>query len=97
MNEMLEPSEQLFFKLCSDHLAIEAIPRRQVHVDLSRFKDHFGDYAITLWTPSFVVLKGSSGEEITLRRNGNMIIRNTGSEEVARVTATKILTLAACD
>lgn len=91
---MLGLGVQLFFKLCSDHLAVEAIPRGRVRIDLVKAKDHLdAEYCVAMWTPHFLVLKGLSGEEITLRKDGRMIVRNAGSEEKARAAATRVLTL----
>lgn len=83
---------QLFFKLCSDHLSIEAIPKRRLSVDLSRFEhDSVLGYVVRMWTPYFVVLMKVGGEEITLRRDGRMIVRNTRSEDVAQAAAGNLL------
>lgn len=91
---MLATHVQLFFKLCSDHLAVEAIPKGRMRIDLVKAKDHLGaDYRVAMWTPHFLVLNGLQGEEITLRKDGRMIVRNAGSEEMARVAATKVLAL----
>lgn len=88
----LEP--RLFFKLCSDHLAVEAIPRGRMHIDLVKAKEPLSaDYCVAMWTPHFMVLKGLGGIEITLRKDGRMIVRNAGTEEEARETATRVLTL----
>ena len=82
----------LFLKLCSDHLSIEAIPRKPVKVDMERFKGQsVSGLELMLWTPRFVVLRNRDGHEITLRRDGRMIIRNTPSEEVAEKAANEIL------
>jgi len=86
-------STQLFFKLCSDHLSIEAIPRKKVNVDLSRVKKRLDEFNVTLWTPHFVVMKSMRGEEITLRKDGRMIIRKAASEKDAEASATRVLFL----
>ena len=49
-------------------------------MDLSNVKRGLDEFAVTIWTPHFVVMKGVGGEEITLRRDGRMIVRNTDSE-----------------
>jgi len=91
---MLEPSVQLLFKLCSDHSAVEAIPKRKVDIDLMRAKDNLNpEYRVAMSTPHFLVLRGLSGEDITLRKDGRMIVRNAESEEKARAAATRILSL----
>jgi hypothetical protein len=91
---MLELGVQLFFKLCSDHSAVEAIPKSRVHIDLVKAKDDLdAEYRVAMWTPHFLVLRGLSGEEITLRKDGRMIVRNARSEEKARTAATRVLSL----
>ena len=47
-----------------------------------------------MWTPYFVVLGIISGvEEITLRRDGRMIIRKAVSDEKARLEAMRLFGL----
>jgi len=89
----LNSNAQLFFRLCSDHLSIEAIPKSRLHVDLSNVKRGLDGFAVTIWTPHFVVMKGVGGEEVTLRRDGRMIVRNTDSEAKAQATASRVLFL----
>lgn len=84
---------QLFFKLCSDHLSIEAIPRVKLRLDLSKLKMGLDDFVVTIWTPHFMVMRGVSGEEVTLRRDGRMIVRNSGSEAAAEAAAIRVLSL----
>ena len=50
-------------------------------------------YTCVLWTTYFVVLRSSLGEEITLRKDGRMIIRNAKSEAAAHSAALRLLTL----
>lgn len=84
----------LFFKLCSDHLSIEAIPRVQVSVDFQRFKhETFREHELMMWTPHFVVLKNAAGQEITLRKNGRMLVRKAETEQIAQDAATKVMSM----
>jgi hypothetical protein len=84
----------LFFKLCSDHLSIEAIPRQRLAVDLQRIKrESLREHEVIMWTPQFVVLKNAGGQEITLRRNGRMVVRKAESEEVAREAASRVISV----
>ena len=84
----------MFFKLCSDHLSIEAIPRKATRVDLSKLEEgSILGHRILLWTPHFVVLQNQEGHEITLRRNGRMIIRKAESEELAKLSADAVMRL----
>jgi len=82
----------MFFKLCSDHLSIEAIPRKPIRVDLPRLKGQlFSGLEVLLWTPQFVVLRNRDGHEVTLRRDGRMIIRKAPSELAAERTANETM------
>ena len=82
----------LFFKLCSDHLSIEAIPRRPIRVDIAELKERaILGLELMLWTPHFVVLRNRGGQEITLRRDGRMIVRKAESERVAKRAAAEVM------
>jgi hypothetical protein len=88
----------LFFRLCSDHLSIEAIPRRTLSIDIESMKDKsVSEHQLIMWTPHFVVLKNPNGQEITLRRDGRMVVRRANSEQVAREAATKVMRMALKD
>lgn len=83
---------QLFFKLCSDHLSIEAIPKTSLKLNLFRLKEKpLAKYEVMMWTPLFVVLKNSKGQEITLRKDGRMVIRKAGSELEAQRAAVEVM------
>jgi hypothetical protein len=83
---------RLFFKLCSDHLSIEAIPKKATKIDLAKLKDEIiSGHELVMWTPHFVVLRNGEGHEITLRRDGRMIIRKAASEQIAERTADQVM------
>lgn len=85
-------SENMFFKLCSDHLSIEAIPRRTIRVNIADLKlRSLSGLELMLWTPHFVVLRNREGQEITLRKDGRMIIRKVASEPVAKRAAAEVM------
>jgi len=85
---------QIYFKLCSDHLSLEAIPRTRMKVDFIRMRDHPPlEYELVMWTPHFAVLKTKGGVEITLRRDGRMIVRKSESENLARQAAAELIGL----
>ena len=89
---------QLFFKLCSDHLSIEAIPRKPLKVDLLRLKEKpLARYEVMMWTPHFVVLKNLTGQEITLRKDGRMVIRKADSELEAQCAAIEVMSVVESD
>jgi hypothetical protein len=92
MAESVSGSSHLYFRLCSDHLSIEAIPRKQLSLDLSRVKDNpVQDCELLMWTPQFVVLRTAKGEEITIRKNGRMVIRKAASEKAAKKAASVMM------
>jgi hypothetical protein len=91
-----EPSNagRLFIKICSDHLSIEAIPRKAAKIDIMGLKGRLvPGHEIVLWAPQFVVLRNREGHEITLRRDGRMIIRKAVSEQVAERAADEVMTV----
>jgi hypothetical protein len=89
-----DPSEQIYFKLCSDHLSIEAIPKTRIRVNFTKMKERPPqDHEIIMWTPHFVVVRNHTGQEITLRGDGRMLVRNAQSEIIARQAAAEMMTL----
>ena len=79
---------QLYFKLCSDHVSIEAIPTRRLKVDFLKMREvTIKDHELVMWTPHFAVMRNAQGHEITLRQDGRMIVRRAMSETTARKTA----------
>lgn len=83
---------QLYFRLCSDHISIEAIPKKLITIDLNKMKESsIQGYELLMWTPHFVVLRNRSGQEITLRKDGRMVIRKVASEVVARHAAAEVM------
>ncbi len=84
----------LFFKLCSDHLSVEAIPRKALGIDLEAMKSKpIREHEVMMWTPHFVVLKNTGGQEITLRKDGRMVVRKASTEQVARDAAMDVISL----
>ena len=84
----------LFFKLCSDHLSVEAIPRKPLTIDIEAMKGQpIHKHELMMWTPHFVILRNKTGQEITLRRDGRMIVRKASSEQLAHAAATDVMSL----
>jgi len=85
-------SEQIYFKLCSDHLSVEAIPKTRMKVNFDKLRDKPPrEYELLMWTPHFAVLRSEGGQEITLRQDGRMIVRKSGSENIARQAAAEMI------
>ncbi len=63
-------------------------------VDFEKMKlQPIREHELIMWTPQFVVLKNANGQEITLRKNGRMLIRKAENEEVAHEAATEVMRL----
>jgi hypothetical protein len=87
-------SDQIYFKLCSDHLSLEAIPKKRIRVNFTRIRENPPeDYVIVMWTPHFAIVRNQSGQEITLRADGRMLVRNAKSEPLAREAAAAMMSL----
>jgi hypothetical protein len=48
-------------------------------------------HELLMWTPQFAVLRNDEGQEITLRKDGRMIVRKVSSELDAKRAAEQIL------
>lgn len=93
-HEKTQSTAQLYYRLCSDHLSIEAIPKKKIRVDFERMREQpVMDHELVMWTPHFVILRNQNGEEITLRPDGRMLVRKSASEAVARQSAAGVLAL----
>lgn len=82
----------MIFRLCSDRLSLEAIPKGKLTVDLTRF-EHRADVNIMVRTPYFLVIRFDDGSEVTLRKDGRMIIRRIRDEQVAGRIAQRTLAI----
>ncbi len=91
---MNDRSDQIYFKLCSDHLSLEAIPKTRIRVNFTKIRENPPeDYVIVMWTPHFAVVRNQGGQEITLRGDGRMLVRNAKSEAIAREAAAEMMSL----
>lgn len=92
--DVMKSEAQLFFKLCSDHLSIEAIPKTNLKLDLTKIRKGLADdFVVKMWTPHFAVITGVKGIMITLRKDGHMILRNSDSEADAKAAASRVLSI----
>jgi hypothetical protein len=82
----------MIFRLCSDKLSLEAIPKRKLTLDLTRF-DHRPDVDVMVQTPYFLVIRFKDGSEVTLRKDGRMIIRRVRDERIAGRIAQRTLAI----
>jgi len=81
-------------RLCSDHAAYEAVPKRKLRIDIPKLRLWLvrrGGCEVALWTPSLIVVKWRDEAEVTVVDDGRMIIRNVAGQEDARRIAETIL------
>lgn len=80
-------------KLCSDKAAFEVRIQRKIHfnmTDLERLLRSLKENEIIVNTPHILVLK-SKEAEVTLSRDGRMLIRNVLDEKEATAVASEVL------
>jgi len=77
-------------------LSIEAIPKKPLRINLENIRDKpSNELELLTWTPHFAVLRSRDGEEVTMRKDGRMVIRRAASEDAAKRTAAWILSMIA--
>lgn len=80
-------------KLCSDKAAFEVRIQRKVFFNMDKVKQLFEtrhDSEIVVFTPHMIILR-SNGAEITLSKDGRMLIKKVANETEATQVANKIL------
>ena len=97
MEEKQEPQASFFVKLCSDKAAYEARLKRQTSFNLLHAKQLFeasGNYQILVDTPHILILKNPKEVEVTLSKDGRMIIKKVADKAEAEKIAQKIFQIA---
>ncbi len=88
-----EVQPRLVVKLCSDRSAFEARPVKQTILDMNKAKqalEQLGLHEIVVDTPHIMVVK-IGGAEITISRDGRMLIKRVSNEDEAKQVADQIL------
>jgi len=83
----------LFVRLCSDRAAFEARTQRRLSLNMDEVKralEESEGHEIVVYTPHMLVLK-SGKAEITLSRDGRMLIKRVSNEAEAAQVARQIL------
>lgn len=75
----------MIVRLCDTKGAYEALPEKQMKVDLSRLKNKFN---IVIESPVIVIIKDEF--EVSIFRNGKLLIKNCKSQEKAEEQARKV-------
>ena len=81
-------------RLCSDHAAYEAVPKRRLSLDMVALKQRIEegfDWKVVVHTPQFLIMKRDDGVEVTIVDDGRMIIRNVADQKSAGEIAEAIL------
>ena len=84
----------LLIRLCSEKTAFEVRTQQRVHFDMNEAKRLFeakSGYEIVVQTPYIIVLKSQGGTEVTLSKNGRMLIKRVSDEKEARAVAQDVL------
>ena len=83
----------LMVKLCADKAAFDARIQRRVLFDMKKVKqeaEDCRDLEIVVYTPHLIILKFETAE-ITLSKDGRMLIKKVANESEAKQIAQKIL------
>lgn len=83
----------LFVKLCSDRAAYEARTGRTLHLNMGEIKkrlDQSKESKIIVYTPHIVIIR-TGRAEITLSKDGRMLIKRVASKTEATHVAQRLL------
>ncbi len=89
-------SRPLYVRLCSDHLSLEVIPRHNLRLDLKFLESALArsaGFSTLVASQDFLMIKHDKGAEITIRRDGRMIVRRVSGEDEVRILANELLNL----
>jgi hypothetical protein len=93
MNEILN-----YISLCSDAHSVDmgVIPKRKIQLNLKSLEaavQASESYSTIVASSSLLRIKHGEGVEITIRRDGRMVVRKAKDEAQVRRLATELLTL----
>jgi len=89
----MERRSMFMIRLCSDHAAYEAVPKRRLSLDLAALNEMIersAEWTAIVHTPQFLVMKRDDAVEVTVVDDGRMIIRNVADEKSAEEIAEAI-------
>jgi len=96
MKERPETETPFSIRLCSDKAAFEVRLLRKVFLkmdDVRRLLENFGGHEVLVCTPHIMILR-YRGAEITLSKDGRMLIKRIKDETEAALIAEDILRIA---
>lgn len=88
----------MLFELCSGGTAYEARPQIKTKIKLDVLLEAIRmqpNYEILAYTPYMLIVKTSTGAEISTTRQGKLLIKRVESEEEARTATYEILRVGA--
>lgn len=97
MKKKRENHPSYFVKLCADKAAYEAKFSQNLRFDMSSVKKAFEDskrFQIVLFTPHLIILKDARRPEITLSKDGRMLIKEASSKNQAEAIVEDVLQVA---
>lgn len=96
--EAAEIPVPLLFELCSGGTAYEAKPqvktRIRFDIVLEALREH-RDYEVLAYTPYMLIIKTSSGAEVSITKRGRLLIKRVKREDEARTAAYDVLRIGA--
>jgi len=95
--EQESPSAPLLLRLCSEKTTFEVQMQQRIHFNMDEVKRLFeakSSYEIMVHTLYILVLKNKKGTEVTLSKNGRMLIKRVSDEKEARAVAQDVLQVA---
>ncbi len=85
-----------YIKLCSDKAAYEVKLQRKIDLPMEHLKHLFETtkrYEIVMYTPYITVIRNRHGAEVTLSKDGRILIKEVFVESEARDIAENLLSI----
>ncbi len=97
MKEQGEKHPSYFVKLCAGKAAYEARFSRSLHLDMSSIEEAFktsNRFEVVLSTPHLIIIRMVGKSEITVSRDGRMLIKDASSKRQAEIIVENVLKVA---
>jgi hypothetical protein len=81
-------------KLCSDKAAFEVKFSQKLRLNMESIKktlESSKGFEIVMYTPPIVILRSVAGVEVTLSKEGRILIKNVSSKDEAEIITRKLL------
>jgi len=97
MNGEGEPPVPLLVRLCSDRAVFEVRLQRRMSFNMDEVKRLFEAtkvHEIVVYTPYILVVRDPRGAEVTLSKNGRMLVKRVLNKDEAEAVAQEVLRIA---